>query len=100
MSEQHERISKDEHLYRVEVLTTLAKIVQRLDVLNGSVARHEKAIGEMSLAQAKEDGENEKADKLFEKFKPIIWSIASVLLAEILRDGPTLVKFIGGGGGH
>jgi hypothetical protein len=70
-------------------------IVARLDKLNGTVARHERDLGQLKLDQARRQGEEKTSAKWIEWAKPAIWGIAGVLAVLALQHSEAVLKAVG-----
>lgn len=84
-------ISREEYQFRAEVIERLSElrtetknIVGRLDVLNGSVARHEKYI---SGAEARSDNSRDWRKAV----QPFVMLIVGALLTMLLLNGPAIL---------
>lgn len=113
-----DQIIHDEQAFRQHVFTALGEIkektsavVDRLDKLNGSVARHQGEIVELKQAEAVRkavEGEREKQEEAREKqagkwwdaIKPFVYGLVLALLTLLAMNGPALLKSGGLGGGH
>ena len=63
------------YISQAETTTRLGAAVERLEHLNGSVARHEQSISELKLDQARTAGAREVSHKLVSAVKPAVWAI-------------------------
>ncbi len=76
------------------------QIVFRLDTLNGSVSRHETAIGELRIKQSTDETAEATrkavSKEWWDRLKPIVYLLLGYLFALIMKNGPDLLKF----GGH
>jgi hypothetical protein len=65
--------------------------VQRLDRLNGSVARHEADLNAVKIDQARREGADANSGRWFENLKPAIWTVLGVIGVLVLEHGHALV---------
>ena len=78
----------------------LKNVVFRLDTLNGSVARHEAAIGDLRMKQsvdeASDDARREVSREWWNRMKPIVYLVLGWVLALLMKNGPDLLKLKAG----
>lgn len=79
---------------QAETRAEVRAIVQRLDKLNGTVAQHQREIGQIRLAQAEEKGAEETSAKWWETIKPIAWLAAGMLGVLVLQHAEAMLAFL------
>jgi hypothetical protein len=93
---QHEVLTKlgDLHAAQGETAANLGAVVQRLDRLNGSVARHEGSINDLKLDQAHKAGAKELSNSILTAAKPAVWTVLGIVVMWVLQHGQQLLELL------
>jgi hypothetical protein len=70
-------------------------INRRLDILNGSVAKHEKAIGDMRETEAERRGADRTLSAAVKFVAPALWATAGICVLLLLQNSAKVLAAIG-----
>ncbi len=72
--------------------TEVKNIVARLDKLNGTVARHEEAIGKLQLEQARREGGDASSKSWSDRLRPVAWAGCGAFVLLVLLHSREVVR--------
>jgi hypothetical protein len=81
-------------VHQAELTSEVRNIVQRLDRLNGSVARHEEALNTLKLTEANRTGREQASGTWLKNLAPAGWSIIGAIIVLFLQHASTLLPFM------
>ena len=69
-------------------------IVERLDKLNGSVARHAEKISVLEKAEARREGAESSSTRWIERLMPAIWAACGAFAVLVLSNAEMFLKHL------